>query len=87
MGSMCNFEEGDPITLVFDCISLGKHEINTMDGVKLKDPLKVLCKRINTPYSKIGDVSYNYTPLNKDEIIKNLGLKHGNVLAVKFKEE
>ena len=83
---MGNSDNGNPILLVFDCISLGTHEIQTTDGVKLKNVLKRLSKRINTPISKIGDVKYNYSPLNKNEKIYELGLKSGAVIQVNFKD-
>lgn len=50
---------GNPIVLVFDCISLGTHEIQTGDEVKLKNVLKRLSKIINTPVSKIANALYN----------------------------
>ncbi len=83
---MGNSDNGNPILLVFDCISLGTHEIQTTDGVKLKNVLKRLSKRVNTPISKIGDVKYNYSPLNKNAKIYELGLKSGAVIQVNFKD-
>ena len=80
------FDYGQPIMLVFDCIAKGKHEINTTDGLTLNSVLKTLSRRINTPLYQIGDVSYNYTPLNKGATIRNLGLRSGAVLSVKFKD-
>ena len=77
-------DQGNPIQLVFDCVSLGTHEINTYDGVKLKNVLKTLSKRINTPVKQIGDVSYNYSALNKNCTLSELGLKSGAVLSVKL---
>ena len=82
---VCAYEEGEPIILVFDCISFGKHEIKTCDGVKLKRALDILSKRINIPSSKIKTVLYQYTELNKNTLIKYLGLSSGAVLTVKFK--
>ena len=79
-------DEGNPIVLVFDCISLGTHEIQTGDEVKLKDVLKRLSKIINTPVSKIDKVLYNYSPLDKNQKIKDLGIPSGGVLQVKFKD-
>ena len=79
-------DHGNPIMLVFDCISLGKHEIQTYDGYKLKTVLKTLSKRINTPVSKIASVNYNYSPLNNNSTISQLGLNSGAVLQVKFKD-
>ena len=82
---MGNTDSGNPIVLVFDCVSLGTHEIQTTDGLKLKDVLKRLSKRINTSVSKIGDVKYNYSPLDKNRTISELGLKSGSVMLVNFK--
>ncbi len=77
---------GNPIMLVFDCISLGTHEIQTGDEVKLKNVLKRLSKIINTPVSKIANVLYNYSPLDKNQKIKDLGLPSGAVIQVKFQD-
>ena len=83
---MGNSNKENPILLVFDCISLGTHEIQTTDQVKLKKVLERLSKRINTPLSKIGDVKYNYSPLDKNRKISELGLRSGAVIQVNFKD-
>ena len=85
MGS-CSSDEGKPILLVFDCISLGKHEISTMDGLKLKKVLEELSRRIRVPQSYIDEVLYKYEPLNKHQKIRDLDLQNGSVLLVKFKD-
>ena len=79
-------ESGTPIMLVFDCISLGTHEIQTTDGTKLKKVVERLSKRINTPMSQIKNVQYNYSPLPLNSKISELGLKSGAVLQVKFND-
>ena len=79
-------EEGNPIVLVFDCISLGTHEIQTGDEVKWKKVLKRLSKIINTPASKIANALYNYSPLDKNQKIKDLGLPSGAVIQIKFQD-
>ena len=79
-------EEGNPIVLVFDCISLGTHEIQTGDEVKLKKVLKRLSKIINTRASKIANALYNYSPLDKNQKIKDLGLPSGAVIQIKFQD-
>ena len=82
---VCAFDEGYPITLVFDCISLGIHEIKTKDGLRLKRILENLSKIIQIPTSKIGNVLYLYEALDKNKTIKELGLASGSVLIVKLK--
>ena len=84
---MGNSDDGEPIVLVFDCISLGTHEIQTTDGTKLKKVVKRLSKRINTPMSQIKNVQYSYNPLDQNRTIRELGLKSGSVLQVKFNEQ
>ena len=80
----CGKDEGKPILLVFDCISFGKHEITTMDGLKLKRVLEELSRRIGIPQSKIKEILYKYEPLDKHKTIKDLNLPPGAVLTVKF---
>ena len=80
----CGSDEGNPTILTFDCISLGKHEINTMDGLKLKNALDELSRRLNIPAYKIGDVVYKYTVLDKYKKIRDLNLPPDAVLIVKF---
>ena len=82
---VCAFDEGNPITLVFDCISLGKQEIVTKDGLRLNRVLETLSKIIRIPTSKIGNILYYYEVLDKKKTIKQLELKSGDVLFVKLK--
>ena len=77
-------DEGKPILLVFDCMSYGTHEIVTKDGVKLKQPLEELSRRIRVRQSRIGDVLYKYEPLNKHRKIRELNLPTGAVITVKI---
>ena len=79
-------ESGNEVMLVLDCISYGKHEIQIRDGVKLKKIIQKLASRINVPVSKIREVLYNYSPLDKNRTISELGLKSGSVLLVKFND-
>ncbi len=79
-------DEGNPIVLVFDCIALGTHEIQTGDEVKLKKVLKRLSKIINTPVTKISSALYNYSPLDKNQKIKDLGVPSGGVIQIKFQD-
>ena len=80
----CGSDDGRPIILVFDCISLGTHEISTMDGLKLKKPIEELARRLNVPTYYIKDVLYKYNTLDKSAKIKDLNLPDGAVLSVKF---
>ena len=82
---LCAYNEGNPITLVFDCISFGTHEIETKDLVRLKRVLKELSKIIKIPTSKIKNVLYQYQILDKRRTIKEMGLPSGAVLMVKLK--
>ena len=82
---VCAYNEGNPITLVFDCISFGTHEIETKDLVRLKRVLKELSKIIKIPTSKIKNVLYQYQILDKRRTIKEMGLPSGAVLMVKLK--
>ena len=82
---VCCVEEGEPTTLVFDCISFGKHEIEINDGLKLKNALGLLSKRINVSTSRMSEVYYDYNNLDKNKKIKELNLPPGSVLMVKFK--
>ena len=75
---------GNQVVLTFDCVALGTHEIQTSDSGRLNKVLDRLSKRIDTPVSKIREVCYNYTPLNRNCTISQLGLKSGSVLLVKF---
>ena len=79
--------DGEPILLVFDGISLGKHEINTMDGLKIKTVLQRLSKRIDVPVSQIGNVKYNYEVLDKNRTIKELNIPNGGVLSFELKKD
>ena len=83
----CFTESGEPIILVFDCLSLGTHEIKTYDEVRIKDVLKQLSKRINMNVSQIENVYYQYTPLDKNKKIKLYGIPSGGVIDVKFKKD
>ena len=80
----CGSDDGRPIVLVFDCISLGTHEISTMDGLKLKKAVDELARRLNVPSYYIKDVLYKYTLLDKYSKIRDLNLPDGAVLNVKF---
>ena len=80
----CGCDEGKPILLVFDCLSFGTHEITTMDGLRLKKVLGELSRRIRVPESRIGDVLYKYSPLDKSSKIKDLHIPTGSVLNVKI---
>ena len=82
---VCAYNEGAPITLVFDCISLGTHEIETKDLVRLKRVIEELSKIIKIPSSKIKNVLYQYQILDKHRTIKEMGLPSGAVLMVKLK--
>ena len=77
---------GDPILLVFDGVSLGKHEIDTMDGLKIKSVLQRLSQRIKIPVSQIGNVKYNYDIIDKNRTIKDLNLPNGAVLSFELKK-
>ena len=83
----CFQEDGEPITLVFDCVSLGTHEIKTYDGVRLKNVLRQLSKRINVSVSQIDQVLYLYTVLDKNRKIREFGIPSGGVLSIKFKKD
>ena len=85
MGIMECSENGTPIQLVFDCVQKGTHEINTTDGKTLRSVLKILSKRINTPYSEIANVLYNYNILDQKRTIQELNLPNGAVILIKFK--
>ncbi len=80
-------DEGQPIKLVFDCISYGKNEINTGDELKLKSALNKLSKIINVPTSDMIQVLYNYELLDINRTVKELGLPNGAVITVKFRTE
>ena len=80
----CGSDEGKPILLVFDCISFGTHEIKTMDGLKLKNVVDELAKRINVPSRYIGDILYKYDTLDKYKKIRDLNIPYGAILIVKF---
>ena len=80
-------EEGNPIVLVFDAVQKGKHEINTLDGIRLKKILNILSKRIDTPVSDITNILYNYNTLDLNRTASQLGLPSGAVILVKFKEK
>ena len=80
-------DEGQPIKLVFDCISYGKNEINTGDELKLKSALNKLSKIINVPTSDMIQVLYNYELLDINRTVKELGLPNGAVITVKFRNE
>ena len=80
----CAGEEGNPILLTFDCISLGTHEINVMDNLKLKNATDELARRLGISSNKIGDIYYNQNRLDKYTRIKDLNLPPGATLIVKF---
>ena len=82
---VCAFDEGNPIVLVFDCISFGKHEIKTKDGLRLQSAIDVLARRIQIPSSKIDNVFYSYEILDKRRIIRDFNLPSGAVLTIKLK--
>ena len=77
---ICAFDEGNPITLVFDCVSLGTHKIETKDGLSLRRIIGTLSKIIKIPSSKIGDILYYYDILDKKRTIRELGLSSGAIL-------
>lgn len=88
MGNLhCFQEDGEPIIIVFDCVSLGTHEIKTYDGVRIKNALRLLSKRINVNVSQIDEVSYMYTVLDKNRKIREYNIPSGGVLNVKFKKD
>ncbi len=80
----CGSDEGKPILLVFDFISFGTYEIKTMDGLKLKNVVDELAKRMNIKTSYIGDIVYKYDTLDKYKKIRDLNIPYGAKLVVKF---
>ena len=80
----CGGDEGRPIFLIFNCNPYGTHEISTMDGLKLKQVLEELCRRIRKSTSNIKDVVYKDKSLNKYTKIRDLNLPNEAVLTVKM---
>ena len=83
----CFQEERETITLVFDCVSLGTHEIKTYDGVRIKNVLRTLSKRINVNVSQIDQILYSYLSLDKNRKIREYNIPSGGVISVKFKKD
>ena len=79
--------QGEQTLLVFDCVSYGKNKIYIGDLLKLKNAINRLSRIINVPISKMNEFLYNYEPLDTNRTIKELGLKDGANILVKFKSE
>ena len=79
--------QGEKTKLVFDCVSYGKIEIKIGDLLKLKNAINRLSRIINVPISKMNEFLYNYEHLDTNRTIKELELKDGAVILVKFKSE
>ena len=80
----CAGEDGNPVVLTFDCISLGTHEIKVLDSYKLKGAADELARRLGIPSNRIADIYYNQNKLDKYSRIRDLNIPPGAPLIVKF---
>ena len=81
----CKEISGKRIFIKFDCVGKGTEEICTRTTSKLRESLEKATEKMGISFKEINEVSYNYTPININRTIEELGIKNDAVISIKLK--
>ena len=73
--------------IIYDCVGKAQESYIVSENEQLSKSLEKYMKKNEIVMKEINELSYNYEPIDKKKIIKELGIPDGGVVTIKLKSK